>query len=167
MIQLINIREANQHLSRYIDAVQDGDEIIITRRGLPVAKLTAFAKSFELNDAQKAAKLSQQTGAPVLLFFTGSDWCGWCVRLHNEVLSTTEFKAWAKEKGIILLEVDFPRRTAQSDALKRQNAGLQQQFQIRGYPTIYIVKGDKYTKMGYEAGGPKAWIAKAESKIQL
>ncbi len=120
-----------------------------------------------INDAQKAAKLSQQTGAPVLLFFTGSDWCGWCVRLHNEVLSTTEFKAWAKEKGIILLEVDFPRRTAQSDALKRQNAGLQQQFQIRGYPTIYIVKGDKYTKMGYEAGGPKAWIAKAESKIQL
>jgi prevent-host-death family protein len=56
MKQLINIREANQHLSRYIDAVQDGDEIIITRRGLPVAKLSAFAKSLELNDAQKAAR---------------------------------------------------------------------------------------------------------------
>jgi prevent-host-death family protein len=56
MKQLINIREANQHLSRYIDAVQDGDEIIITRRGLPVAKLSAFAKSLELNDTQKAAR---------------------------------------------------------------------------------------------------------------
>ncbi len=56
MKQLINIREANQHLSRYIDAVQDGDEIIITRRGVPVAKLSAFAKSLELNDAQKAAR---------------------------------------------------------------------------------------------------------------
>jgi len=56
MKQLISLREANQHLSRYIDAVQDGDEIIITRRGLPVAKLSAFAKSFGLNDDQKAAR---------------------------------------------------------------------------------------------------------------
>jgi len=55
MKQMISIREANQYLSRYIDAVQDGDEIIITRRGLPVAKLSAFSKSFELNDRQKAA----------------------------------------------------------------------------------------------------------------
>ena len=56
MKQLINIREANQHLSRYINAVQSGDEIIITRRGIPVAKLAAIAKSSELNDAQKAAR---------------------------------------------------------------------------------------------------------------
>ncbi len=56
MKQLISIREANQYLSRYIDAVQDGDEVIITRRGLPVAKLTAYAKSLELNDTQKAAR---------------------------------------------------------------------------------------------------------------
>ena len=56
MKQLINIREANQHLSRYIDAVQSGDEIIITRRGVPVAKLAAISKSSELNDAQKAAR---------------------------------------------------------------------------------------------------------------
>jgi len=56
MKQLINIREANQHLSHYFDAVQDGDEIIITRRGLPVAKLSAFSKSLELNETQKAAR---------------------------------------------------------------------------------------------------------------
>ena len=56
MKQLINIREANQHLSRYIDAVQNGGEIIITRRGIPVAKLAAYAKSLKLNDTQKAAR---------------------------------------------------------------------------------------------------------------
>ena len=48
MKQLITIREANQHLSRYVDDVQDGAEIIITRRGLPVAKLSAFVESTEL-----------------------------------------------------------------------------------------------------------------------
>jgi prevent-host-death family protein len=56
MQQLINIREANQHLSRYIDALELGDEIIITRRGLPVANLIAIAKSTYLNDSQKAAR---------------------------------------------------------------------------------------------------------------
>ena len=56
MKQLINIREANQHLSRYIDAVQSGEEIIITRRGLPVARLTAVDRSWKLNDRQNAAR---------------------------------------------------------------------------------------------------------------
>jgi prevent-host-death family protein len=54
--QIINIREANQHLSRYIDAFQGGDEIIITRRGVPVAKLAAISKSSKLNDTQMAAR---------------------------------------------------------------------------------------------------------------
>jgi prevent-host-death family protein len=56
MKQLITIREANQYLSRYIEAVQGGEEIIITRRGLPVARLTAVAESSKLNDRQKAAR---------------------------------------------------------------------------------------------------------------
>jgi prevent-host-death family protein len=56
MKQLITIREANQHLSRYVDDVQDGAEIIITRRGLPVAKLSAFVESKELDDKQKDAR---------------------------------------------------------------------------------------------------------------
>ena len=120
-----------------------------------------------INDATVASQLSQKTGAPILLFFTGSDWCGWCVRLHNEVLSKAEFKAWALQKGIILLEVDFPRRKQQSDALKQQNASLQQQFEVRGFPTVYVIKGQSFAKLGYEAGGPKAWIAKVESQIQL
>ena len=56
MKQLITIREANQHLSRYINDVQNGYEIIITRRGLPVAKLSAFIESSELDEKQQAAR---------------------------------------------------------------------------------------------------------------
>jgi len=59
MKQLITIREANQHLSRYVNDVQNGGEIIITRRGLPVAKLSAVLESTELTDNQiKARKRS-------------------------------------------------------------------------------------------------------------
>jgi prevent-host-death family protein len=56
MKEQINIREANQHLSRYVDAVQEGAEIIITRRGVPVARLTGIQKSMGLTEAQEQAR---------------------------------------------------------------------------------------------------------------
>jgi len=55
MKQLVTIRKANQHLSRYIDAVQEGGEVIITRRGLPVARLTGVRQPAELTEKQKQA----------------------------------------------------------------------------------------------------------------
>ncbi len=56
MIHQIGIREANQHLSRYIAAVERGDEVIITRRGRPVARLTPVPKKRQLTPEQKAAR---------------------------------------------------------------------------------------------------------------
>ena len=83
----------------------------------------------------EAIAVSKTENKPLFLFFTGSDWCGWCIRLQNEVFKTPEFIAWAKE-NVVLVELDFPRRTPQSDALKIQNSQLQQFFAIRGYPCL-------------------------------
>jgi prevent-host-death family protein len=62
MKQQITLREANQHLSRYIEAATHGDEVIITRRGKPVAKLipitTEQAVTPERQDAWKALQMS-------------------------------------------------------------------------------------------------------------
>jgi prevent-host-death family protein len=55
MKQQITLREANQHLSRYIEAVEQGDEIIITRRGKPVAKILHISEDRQLNEDQLAA----------------------------------------------------------------------------------------------------------------
>ena len=55
MIHQIGMREANQYLSRYIAAVERGDEVIITRRGRPVARLTPVSKKRQLTPEQKAA----------------------------------------------------------------------------------------------------------------
>ena len=84
-------------------------------------------------DMDEAMALSEKTKKPMLLFFTGSDWCGWCIRLQKEVLKTPEFASWAKD-NVILVELDFPRRSAQSLELKQQNAGLAKAFSVRGYP---------------------------------
>ena len=121
-------------------------------------------------DANTAINLSIENDKPIFFFFTGSDWCGWCKRLVAEVFVKEKFKKWANE-NIILVEVDFPRRTPISDELKIQNRELGNIFGVRGYPTGWFVfpekiDSDKVTfnqlgSQGYVAGGPNAWISGA------
>ena len=122
----------------------------------------------------KAMAVSKKTHKPMLLFFTGSDWCGWCVRLQKEVLKTPEFAKWAKE-NVVLVELDYPRRTPQTEEIKKQNYELQQAFGIQGYPTIYFVSSttkdgkvnfEGLGNTGYVAGGPSAWLAVANGILK-
>ena len=123
---------------------------------------------------EEAAKLSIKSGKPILANFTGSDWCGWCIRLNREVFVTPEFKDWASE-NVILLELDYPRRQQQTDEIKKQNRELQQFFQVRGYPTLHmfnvgIAEGKTQItalgKMSYLPGGPTPWIANANNYLK-
>jgi thioredoxin-related protein len=124
-------------------------------------------------DVREAITVSNKENKPMLMFFTGSDWCGWCIRLQNEVLKTPEFTKWASQ-NVILVELDYPRRTAQTAEIKNQNNELQQAFGIQGFPTIYFTnaesKGGKVNfkglgQTGYVAGGPSAWLAVAEGIV--
>ncbi len=51
----VGLREANQHLSRYIKTVEGGDELVITRRGKPVARLVPVATKRQLSPEQLVA----------------------------------------------------------------------------------------------------------------
>src|SRR4028118_172585 len=79
-------------------------------------------------DMDKAIAIAKKSKKPLLLFFTGSDWCGWCIRLQKEVLHTPEFAKWANE-NVVLVELDFPRRKAVAPELAKQNMELQKNFQ--------------------------------------
>lgn len=125
-------------------------------------------------DVALAAEAAVAEEKPMLLFFTGSDWCGWCHKLQREVFNTTTFSTWAAS-NVILVELDFPRNKVQPQNIKDQNQMYQQQFQVRGYPTIWFVNvvkdGEKYNmstlkSSGYMAGGPDVWIANAKSIIK-
>jgi protein disulfide-isomerase len=126
-------------------------------------------------DINEATAIAKKENKPMMLFFTGSDWCGWCVRLQKEVFKTAEFEAWAKA-NVVLVELDFPRSTPQSEALKTQNRNLQQQFAVRGYPTCWFVRPEKMNdgktnlvqigSKGYEAGGPANWTKTAGELIK-
>jgi protein disulfide-isomerase len=122
-----------------------------------------------------AMEISKKSKKPLMLFFTGSDWCGWCIRLQKEVFKTAEFTTWAKD-NVVLVELDFPRNTSRLSAeIQSQNSQLQQFFQVQGYPTVWLVNANKkdgktnFEKLGntgYVAGGPTAWLAVANGIIK-
>jgi protein disulfide-isomerase len=126
------------------------------------------------NDVSKAMEVSKKSKKPLMLFFTGSDWCGWCIRLQKEVFKTPEFTKWAKD-NVVLVELDFPRRTPQQPEIQQQNMQLQQTFGVRGYPTVWFVNAttnkekqvnfEKLGTTGYVAGGPAKWLEGANQII--
>jgi thioredoxin-related protein len=125
--------------------------------GVSAAHTAELAWQTDLPKAQAAAKAQQKM---VLLDFTGSDWCGWCIKLNKEVFSTPEFAEYAG-KNLVLVEVDFPRKKALSPQQKQANDALAAQYKIEGYPTILVLgpDGKKLGELGYQPGGPKPFIA--------
>ncbi|MEQ8767688.1 MAG: thioredoxin family protein [Planctomycetota bacterium] len=121
-----------------------------------------------LEDHDVAFEKARETGKPILMDFTGSDWCGWCIKLDREVFSTDEFKTWADE-NVVLLEVDFPKRKALPVEQIEANQSLAKKYGIRGYPTIIVTNadGELLGQFGYAEGGPEAWIAELERRTGL
>ncbi len=106
-------------------------------------------------DFKKASSAAKASGKYLLLDFSGSDWCGWCIRLEKEVFSQDAFKNFA-EKNLVCVLVDFPRAKEQAEELKQQNLDLERKYDIKGYPTIIILSpdGKPVAKTGYLQGGP-------------
>ncbi len=116
-----------------------------------------------LTDLPKAQAQAKEEKKLVMMDFTGSDWCGWCIKLHKEVFSKPEFAEYAS-KNLVLVEVDFPNKKPQSPELKKANAALEKKYKVEGYPTIIVLDSDgkKVGELGYQPGGPKPFIEKLE-----
>ncbi len=96
---------------------------------------------------------------PILLDFTGSDWCGWCMKLDKEVFDKKEFKDYAKA-NLILVTVDFPHNVKQSKKLIAQNEALDKEYKVDGYPTIILIdaEGKVLGQTGYQEGGAAKYV---------
>ena len=120
---------------------------------------SAYAGAGWETDFAAVQKLAKEKNLPILADFSGSDWCGWCIKLDKEVFSKEAFKAYAKD-NLVLFLADFPQRTAQSDALKEQNQGLAKKYGIQGFPTVLLLKADGtlIEQTGYQRGGPEKYV---------
>jgi thioredoxin-related protein len=126
-------------------------------------KVSAAEQSW-MTDLPKAQAKAKAENKMVLMDFTGSDWCGWCIKFKKEALDTPEFADYAT-KNLVLVEVDFPNKKPQSDELKKANKALASKYGVDGYPTFVVLSKDGKEigrQVGYEPGGAKAFIAKLD-----
>lgn len=113
-------------------------------------------------DFDKAVETAKKENKNLLVDFTGSDWCGWCIKLHDEVFKHEAFLTVAK-KDFVLVALDFPK----SEELKakvpnpERNAELQTKYGVRGFPTILLMTadGEVFGRTGYKPGGPEKYVA--------
>ena len=121
--------------------------------------LPAFAGGWGV-DYKAALATAAKENKKVLLDFTGSDWCGWCIKLKKGTFDQPAFKEFA-DKSLVLVEIDFPQGKTLSPEVKKQNNSLQEQYQVQGFPTLVLLDPQgKVIKQqsGYIPGGPKGFI---------
>ncbi len=114
-----------------------------------------------LTDLARAKARAAAEKKHVLINFTGSDWCSFCIKLHKEVFSKPEFAEYA-QKHLVLVEVDFPRKKEQPPELKMANKKLQDQYRVTGFPTLILLDSTGKQvgqKVGYGGGGLAAVLA--------
>jgi len=121
------------------------------------------AKPGWLTSYEQAQKEAQANHKLLLMDFTGSDWCGWCIMLDKEIFSKPEFKEYAS-KNLVLLELDFPRGKKMPAEITAQNERLLMKYGVQGFPTVVVFNSDgkPLGALGYQQGGPQAFIAELE-----
>ncbi|MEZ5315561.1 MAG: thioredoxin family protein [Chlamydiales bacterium] len=109
-------------------------------------------------DYDEAQAVAKQANKPLFLFFTGSDWCGWCKKMDQEVFTSSYFSQ-AVGEDFIFVEVDFPMQKTLTANQQKQNNDLKQKYGVTGYPTMIILdpNGNFIAETSYQPGGPKAY----------
>jgi len=136
--------------------------------GLSLMATADVAKSSGwVTDFEKVKGESVAVEQPILAFFTGSDWCGWCMKLKAEVLDKKEFKRFA-DANMVLFEADFPRRKKVTAAVKAQNEELAKKYGVRGFPSLYLLdaEGKVLGQTGYREGGAVSYVEHLTKMIE-
>jgi len=134
--------------------------------GFCLVAVAGIAAEGWLTDYDAAVAKAKAEKKTILLDFTGSDWCGWCIKLDKEVFSQKAFKEYA-DKNLVPVVLDFPRKKEQSEEIKKQNRELQKKYKIRGYPTIILVnsEGKEIARTGYQRGGAEKYVEHLKTLI--
>lgn len=114
-----------------------------------------------MTDFEAARKKAVKENKALLVDFTGSDWCGWCIKLADEVFKHEAFKLGVADK-FVLVELDYPRDPSKiSEEIQKQNAELKEKYSVRGFPTILLLDPDgrPFAQTGYQPGGPEKYVA--------
>ena len=108
---------------------------------------------------EKAQEIAKEKDIPIFIHFTGSDWCGWCWKLEEEIYSKLIFQEYVAE-NMVMVKIDFPKKIKQPEEVVAYNRALAIRFNIKGFPTVQLLTPDGtiIAQTGYQYGGPEKYI---------
>ncbi len=134
----------------------------------PIAQ-TSGEESTGLSAWQAILEEASSANKLVMVEFVGSDWCRPCQKLEAEVFNTPEFQNWARDR-FVTYRADFPKKTQLPLEIAQANEALKLTYEsyVQGFPTVLVLdsQGQVISKMGYQPGGVRAWIAKLDAQLQ-
>jgi len=122
-----------------------------------------------MTDFEAAKQKAAAENKDLLVNFTGSDWCSWCIKLVDEVFKHDAFKKGVAD-NFVLVELDFPQDKSKLDeSTQTQNEMLQEKYSIQGFPTILLLddQGRPYAQTGYQAGGPEKYLVHLDKLLAI
>lgn len=159
--QVTIVRRNGTSVKIPLERLSDEDKKFITEQdAAKAATATAATDVFKWEtDFEVAKKRAKDENKDLLLDFTGSDWCGWCIRLNKEVFDKPAFKEYAAKK-LVMVELDFPRKKKLSAKETEQNEKLAKEFDVSGFPSVILLnsRGKVVGRTGYQEGGPEKYI---------
>jgi thioredoxin-related protein len=130
---------------------------------LLLVSVSAIAQGWTVHYADAVTK-AQTDNKAILLNFTGSDWCPYCIQMKKEVLDKPEFRDYAND-NLELVTLDFPNSIPQPPSIKKQNQELARKYKVSGYPTFVLLSKDGkvlWKQVGYLEGGPSVFVGQMQ-----
>lgn len=124
-----------------------------------------------LTNIDSALKESKENKKPILIVFSGSDWCQNCIKLKKNVLDTKDFTKYASE-NLVLLLLDFPSEKEHALAPEQQkhNEKLSDKYNPEGvFPYMLFINSDEKllgTIKGYRTGTAEEVIQKMKNILE-
>ena len=150
-----------------VSAVRLGGEPVAMEAAGPSTEEGKTAESVWLEDPSAAREQASSAGKPLLMFFTGSDWCVWCQRLEREVLKQPAFIEFARSE-IVALKVDFPQRNPLPAEQRERNQQLAEAWGVEGFPTLVLLnpEGESLGRTGYQGIEAEAYVGHLREIIE-
>ncbi len=123
-----------------------------------------------LTNFDDAKKIALENSKPIVLVFSGSDWCAPCIKLEKQILNTKEFEEYAKD-NYILVKADFPRKKKNQlpVTLQNQNKKLAETYnKSGGFPLVVVLDktGIKLGEIGYKKVTPASYLGMLNQMIK-
>lgn len=140
---IIKPRNSNRTFEYQISRLSEEDRLYILRQKrlqsqptVPAPRVIA-ARGEWLESWSLAQSDARRLDYPIILFFTGSDWCDYCVEVEESLLQNPAFLDYAKRR-LVLMKVDL-KRGPQEISIREQNNLLRARYPTSGFPTLYLV----------------------------